>query len=109
MPIAAPQRFAGLGLAIHYSAKSVSSGSEAIRVAARLGPGFDTTKTELETEVPQTAIIRFFFSEDHSTAQAVASMLGELGYAWRIENFSTQRRPSGARTIEVWLPRLPRF
>jgi hypothetical protein len=108
MPTTAPQRFAGLGLAIHYSAKSVSSGPEAIRVAARLGPGFDTTETELETEVPQTAIIRFFSSEDHSTARAVASMLGELGYAWRIENFST-RRPSGARRIEVWLPLGPRF
>jgi hypothetical protein len=109
MPIAATQSLTGLELTIHYSAKSISSGTEASRIAARLAPRFGMVETGEEAEVPETAIVRFFFSEDHSTARAVASILGELGYAWRIENSSSQLRRSGARVIEVWLPMRPRF
>jgi hypothetical protein len=103
-PTSGPLRPFGVGLSIHYSAGSASSGDEAKQVATRLGSRFDRADLQGEAEVPQKAIVRFFSPDDHATARTVGKMLAEMGYTWRIDNLSRQASPSSPRTIEVWLP-----
>jgi hypothetical protein len=93
-----------LGLVVHYSAKSATSGTDATQLAARLESRFDRAEMQTEADVPPGAIVRFYYPDDHATARAIGKTLAEMGYSWRIENFTNRPRPSGPRTVEVWLP-----
>jgi hypothetical protein len=98
------QRIASLGLSIHVPAHSPLAKAETSWLRARLGARFDYVKIHGETDMPSTAIIRYFSVPDHLAAREVGRLLGEMGYPWHIENPLTGRPASSPRDGEVWIP-----
>ena len=74
------------------------------RLATQAGTTIDQVATKEVGDAPSRATICFYLLEDHAAARRLARELGQLGYAWRIENLSGQQSRFGQRTLEVWLP-----
>jgi hypothetical protein len=92
-------------LSIHFVANSSLAEAQARQLLARFGPRFDHTEMHSETDMPSTAIIRYFSASDHSAARDVGRHVGEMGYAWHIESLSTSRSTSPQDLVEVWIPK----
>jgi hypothetical protein len=98
------QRIASLSLSIHFAANQPLAEAETRRLTARLGARFDHADMHSETDMPSTAIIRYFSAPDHSAAREVGRLLGEMGYPWHIESPLTDRPTSSPGSVEVWIP-----
>ena len=69
-------------VAIHYLVGSSVSDAAAKRLSTRLG--VQPEMREVAT-VPRSALVRYASSDDHATAREAGKVLGEMGYAWKIE------------------------
>lgn len=77
------------------------------QLAAQAGVTPDQIRIEMVADPPQRAIIRIYSPADHALARRFGRELGQLGYAWQIENRSARVSSSGQQFLEVWLPRRP--
>lgn len=70
----------------------------------RVGLTPDQINTRAAADVPSRAIIRFYTTEDHAWARRLGQELSQMGYSWRIENWSDRSSSPEHQVPEVWLP-----
>jgi hypothetical protein len=86
---------------IHYLAGSPVADAAAKRLSTRLGMQAEMRE---EATVPQSALVRYDSSDDHSAAREAGKIVGEMDYAWKIETAPNRPGASSQRVIKIWLP-----
>ena len=86
---------------IHYLAGSPVADAAAKRLSTRLGVQAEMRE---EATVPQSALVRYVSSDDHSAAREAGKILGEMDYAWKIETAPNRPGDSSQGVIKIWLP-----
>jgi len=86
---------------IHYLAGSPVADAAAKRLSTRLGVHAEMHE---EATVPQSALVRYVSSDDHSAAREAGKILGEMDYAWKIETDPNRPGDSSQGVIKIWLP-----
>lgn len=84
--------------------RSEESRAAAQQLAARAGLASGQVATEMASDPPARATIRFYAAADHALARRLGRELTGLGVPWQIENLSGRTPPFGRPTVEVWLP-----
>jgi hypothetical protein len=100
-----PQRGSRPRLMVHLPAGA--NAAETARIDAllsRVRPEFSTPAAIAQTDLSPVAIIRYADPADHAKARAVASSIGSLGYAWRIERDYASSPRTRQHVIELWIP-----
>ena len=86
---------------IHYLAGSPAADAVAKRLSKRLGVPAEMRE---EQTAPQSALILYGSSDDHSAAREAGKILGEMDYAWKIQTDPNHTGASSQRVITIWLP-----
>jgi len=86
---------------IHYLVGSPIADAAAKRLSTRLGVHAEMRE---EATVPQSALVRYASSDDHSAAREAGKILGEMAYAWKIETAPSRSGDSSQGVIKIWLP-----
>lgn len=92
-------------LAILHPARSEGSRAAAKQLAIRAGLAPDQVDMGAAADARSDAILRFYSAADHALARRLGKELTQMGYPWRIENFSDRPSPPGHQALEVWLPK----
>jgi len=86
---------------IHYLVGSRVADAAAKRLRTRLGGRAEMRE---EATVPQSALVRYASSDDHSAAREAGKILGEMDYPWKIETTPNRPGDSSQGVIKIWLP-----